>query len=318
MMIAQHLHKLIEDFQSQQPLRVGSLIITVYGDLLALRGGVVWLGSVINLLEPLGINARHVRTATSRLNKDNWISPRQVGRKSYYSLTDSGRRRFQNATPQIYAGPRSDWNARWTLVILPDSKIINRDSTIKELGWLGFGKITKAILAHPMPDMLSLERTLDDLGIRNDVIILDQASHEMTSSTALDAMVKGCWNLEELSGKYRKFLDRYRPVYETLSHMDMTQVDMTQDNPAALDFLLIRTLMVHEYRKILLRDPRLPDMLMPTHWEGNSAYQLCRNIYQLLLKKSEYCLSTMMETEEGHLPPPDPEFFRRFGNLEQK
>ena len=57
---------------------------------------------------------------------------------------------------------------------------------------------------------------------------------------------------------------------------------------------------------------------MPTHWEGNSAYQLCRNIYQLLLKKSEYCLSTMMETEQGHLPPPDPEFFRRFGGLEQK
>ena len=188
MTIAQQLKKLIQDFQDQQPLRVGSLIITVYGDLLTLRGGVVWLGSVIKLLDPLGINARHVRTAVSRLNKDNWISPHQVGRKSYYSLTDSGRRRFRNATPQIYAGPRSDWDQRWTLVILPDHKNIHKDVAIKELGWLGFGKIAKGTLAHPMPNVSSLERTLDGLNIRNEVIILHQASHELTSSTALDIM----------------------------------------------------------------------------------------------------------------------------------
>lgn len=306
MAITQQLKKLIQDFQDQQPLRVGSLIITVYGDLLALRGGAVWLGSVIKLLDPLGINARHVRTAVSRLNKDNWISPHQVGRKSYYSLTDSGRRRFRNATPQIYAGPRSDWDKNWTLVILPDNKLINKDVAIKELGWLGFGKITKGILAHPMPDILPLERTLDGLNIRNDVIILQQASHELTSSSALDIMVKSCWNLEELSIKYREFLERYRPVHQRLSVGNI---------PDEMDCLLIRILMVHEYRKILLRDPRLPDILMPDHWEGNSAYQLCRDIYQLLLKKSENCLSTIMETEEGSLPSPDKEFYQRFSGL---
>lgn len=310
MTIAQQLDKLIQDFQDQQPLRVGSLIITVYGDLLALRGGAVWLGNVINLLKPLGINARHVRTAVSRLNKDNWISPHQVGRKSYYSITDSGRRRFQNATPQIYAGPRSDWDQRWTLVILPDTnfghKKINKDIAVKELGWIGFGKISKGILAHPMPDMRPLERTLDHLEIRNDVIILQQASHELTSSTALDTMVKGCWNLEELSELYQNFMERYRPVYHEL---------FNGDTPGPEDSLLLRLLMVHEYRKILLKDPRLPNMLMPPHWEGNSAYQLCRNIYQLLLKSSEYYLSSTMETETGPLPQPGNEFYKRFNGL---
>ncbi len=306
MTIAQQLEKLIRDFQEQQPLRAGSLIITVYGDLLAPRGGTVWLGSLINLLDPLGINARHVRTAVSRLNKDNWISPRQVGRRSYYSLTESGRRRFRNATPQIYAGPRSDWDQRWTLVILPDNRDINKDLAIKELGWLGFGKITKGILAHPMPDMLSLDRTLDHLEIRQDVIILNQASHELTSSAALDIMVKGCWNLEELSIKYLKFLERYRPLLGQLTAGDI---------PGPEDSLLIRLLMVHEYRKILLRDPRLPDLLMPAHWEGNSAYRMCREIYQLLLAPSENRLSSLMETEEGCLPPAEEDFYNRFGGL---
>lgn len=301
-----HLEKLIQDFKDQQPLRVGSLIITVYGDLLALRGGSVWLGSVINLLEPLGINARHVRTAVSRLNKDNWISPRQLGRKSYYSITESGRRRFRNATPQIYAGPRSNWDQHWTLVILPDSKTINKDTAIKELGWIGFGRITKAILAHPMPDMLALARTLDHLEIRNDVIILDQASHELTSPAALDTMVKGCWPLEELCEMYRKFMERYRPVYQGLSDGDLQE---------PMDSLLIRLLLIHEYRKILLKDPRLPSKLMPAHWVGHAAYQLCRNIYRLLLTESEYCLSHIMETETGSLPEPDKSFYNRFSGL---
>ncbi|NOZ42151.1 MAG: phenylacetic acid degradation operon negative regulatory protein PaaX [Alphaproteobacteria bacterium] len=306
MILVRQLERLIANFQSQQPLRVGSLIITVYGDLLALRGGTVWLGSLIKLLEPLGINARHVRTAVSRLNKDSWISPRQLGRKSYYSLTASGQRRFRNATPQIYAGPRSDWDQRWTLVILPDNKKINKDMAVKELGWLGFGKIAKGILAHPMPDMPVLDRALDGLNIRDDVIILHQASHQLTAPAALDTMVKGCWTLDELSVKYRKFLERYRPLHQQLSRSEM---------PRGTDCLLMRILMVHEYRKILLRDPRLPDRLMPPRWEGNSAYQLCRDLYQLLLKNSESCLDQIMETEKGPLPPPDKEFFRRFGGL---
>ncbi len=313
MTIAQHLEKLIEDFQNQQPLRVGSLIVTVYGDLIALRGGCLWLGSLINLLEPLGINSRHIRTAVSRLNKDNWISPKQSGRKSYYSLTNSGRRRFQNATPQIYAGPRSDWHKRWTIVILPDDKNINKDLVIKELGWLGFGKINKGILAHPMPDIQPLEQTLTALGIREDVIILDQASHNLSAGAALDVMVKTCWNMAELSEKYQIFLEKYRLVLKVLSSLNMSQ-----NAPSSKECLLIRILMVHEYRKILLRDPRLPDMLMPDHWEGTAAYELCRDIYQLLLQRSEYCLSQTMETESGKLPVASADFYLRFGGLKAK
>jgi len=313
MTLTTHLENLIQNFQNQQPLRVGSLIITAYGDLLAARGGEAWLGSMIELLAPLGINARHVRTAFSRLNKDNWISPCQVGRKSYYSLTESGRRRFRNATPQIYAGPRSDWQGRWTLVILPENKKINKDNVLKELSWIGFGRIAKGILAHPMPDMRLLERILNDLGIREDVIILDQASHELTSGPALETMLDSCWKREELSEKYQKFLTKFRPLYQSLA------TGKREGNIAEpLDYLLIRILMIHEYRKILLRDPRLPDVLMPARWEGKAAYHLCRDIYQLLLKESEDHLSHIITTRAGPLPPPDEEFYQRFSGLDDK
>ena len=55
MTIAQHLEKLIQAFQEHQPLRVGSLIITIYGDLLALRGGEEQAEGLYNALGAAGV-----------------------------------------------------------------------------------------------------------------------------------------------------------------------------------------------------------------------------------------------------------------------
>ena len=65
--------RLVDQFQAQRPLRSGSLIITVYGDAIAPRGGTTWLGSLIALLEPFGLNPRLVRTSVFRLAKDVWL-----------------------------------------------------------------------------------------------------------------------------------------------------------------------------------------------------------------------------------------------------
>ncbi|WP_138379205.1 phenylacetic acid degradation operon negative regulatory protein PaaX [Luteithermobacter gelatinilyticus] len=300
------LKKLIDDFHRQQPIRAGSLIITVYGDVIAPRGGTVWLGSLISFLEPLGLSDRLVRTTISRLSKDSWLSATQIGRKSYYSLTDSGRRRFQNATPRIYAGPLIDWDGSWCLVILPQHLKQKRDAARKELGWLGFGTVSSGLMAHPLPDFPALKQTLELLDIHEDVILLTKARHDMTSGRALETLVHECWDLEELGQLYQDFLSRYRPVYHALR-----KGPLPRDEECAL----LRILMIHEYRKILLKDPLLPTQLLPAHWEGTAAHQLCRNIYRLLLSASEQYFSATLETADGPLPAPGAEFFRRFGGI---
>ncbi|NBW01851.1 MAG: phenylacetic acid degradation operon negative regulatory protein PaaX, partial [Betaproteobacteria bacterium] len=40
-------------FRRQQRMQAGSLIITVFGDVVMPRGGSIWLGSLIQLLSPL-------------------------------------------------------------------------------------------------------------------------------------------------------------------------------------------------------------------------------------------------------------------------
>lgn len=101
-MTSRFISEWIRNFLDQHPTRAKSLIITVYGDLIAAHGGTVWLGSFIRLMSPLGLNERTVRTSVYRLSQEKWLVSEQRGRKSHYSLTPSGRRRFEHAYRRIY------------------------------------------------------------------------------------------------------------------------------------------------------------------------------------------------------------------------
>ena len=90
--------KLVAEFASRRTLRTGSLITTVFGDSIAPRGGTVWLGSLITAMSEFGISERLVRTSVFRLVQDGWLQATQIGRRSYYSLTDEGRERFAQAS----------------------------------------------------------------------------------------------------------------------------------------------------------------------------------------------------------------------------
>ena len=99
---------------------------------------------------------------------------------------------------------------------------------------------------------------------------------------------------------------RFRPVYQAVRR---------EREPDPERSFQVRTLLVHEYRKILLRDPLLPEALLPSRWPGVAAYQLCRNLYALVAAPTELFLIERMETAEGPLPPAEPQYFQRFGGL---
>lgn len=79
------LSRIVNRFK-REPSRTGSLIITFYGDAILLRGGSVWLGTLLAFLELLEIDGGVVRTAMSRLAADGWLDREKVGRKSFYRL----------------------------------------------------------------------------------------------------------------------------------------------------------------------------------------------------------------------------------------
>jgi len=297
--------RLISEFKSRPTIRAGSLITTVFGDSISPRGGKVWLGSLIEAMASFGIGERLVRTSVYRLAQDGWLRSEQVGRRSYYSLTEEGRQRFDLATHRIYGSPTTNWDGQWCLLFLFGLSTADKDVVRKECGWLGFGAMSSNVLAHPAPNIADLDVTLQGLGVADELIVLQ--GQTIRNEAGMRRLTHDSWNLAELDERYGLFVKMFRPVMRAV-----------QSNARAPDktAFLCRTLLIQEYRKIMLRDPMLPAELLPADWRGAAAYQLCRNLYRVLYAPADRFLSENMETADGPLPPASAAFMTRFGGLE--
>ncbi|HYB49612.1 MAG TPA: phenylacetic acid degradation operon negative regulatory protein PaaX [Burkholderiaceae bacterium] len=302
------LDRLITQLLAQRPPRANSLIVTVYGDMIAPHGGTVWLGSFINLVQPLGLNARMVRTSVFRLSREKWLVSEQIGRRSYYSLTATGRRRFEHAYRRIYEDPRTAWRGEWQLVLMPPNALAPalREALRKELQWEGFAAIAPGVLAHPSAHGDSLLDILQGTGTHDKVVVLQAQTLGALAQRPLKELAEQCWNLAQVAAGYENFIARFRGIARALratSPLDPQQC------------FVIRALLMHEFRRVQLRDPQLPRQLLTADWPGDPARDLCRELYRLCQQKAEEHLLNVLETADGALPPAAASFYARFGGL---
>ena len=302
-----YVDELVESFSNQQPKRTGSLLISVFGDAIAPHGGSVWLGSLVKALEPFGVNDRLVRTSVFRLTKDGWLRSEQIGRRSFYSLTEKGQKQIHAASRQIYREPRRSWDGNWSLVELSGIETSERDKARKRLQWLGFAAFSNNLMAHPAPDKSAVMDELQKISGYQQILFM-QASVDDTRQDYLRELVQKAWVLNELDERYAQFLEKFSPVYHA------TRGTGNLDSKRAFQ---LRTLLIHEYRKILLRDPFLPHALLPGNWNGVAAYQLCRNLYILVAGPVARFLQENWESADGAFPPAEPGFFQRFDGIKQ-
>ena len=95
----------------QRPLGGSSLIITIFGDAIAPKGGVISLSSLIGLCGLFGVTERLVRTSAARLVESGWLGARRHGRRSEYHLSLRGLRRFRSAIFISLRGRLTRWRA---------------------------------------------------------------------------------------------------------------------------------------------------------------------------------------------------------------
>jgi phenylacetic acid degradation operon negative regulatory protein len=288
-------------FRRQRPLRAGSLIITVFGDALAPRGGAITLGSLIGLMTPFGLTERLVRTSVARLAADDWLDGRRVGRLSEYRLSAAGQQRFIEATRRIYAGPVTDWAGRWTLVLMAGASATRRRRIRDTLRWEGFGELEPGVLAHPTLTPAETRALLGVARPEDAPIVLEAHAAEATADRRL--VVEG-WDLRELAARYARFIRHFEPILPKI-----------REPLAPADAFLVRTLLIHEYRKIHLRDPLLPPSLLPADWPGTPAYEVCRAVYERVFRAAEDHLSEVGARLDGNLPAPASAVYQRFAGL---
>jgi phenylacetic acid degradation operon negative regulatory protein len=292
---------LLRHFRAQWPLRGGSLLITIFGDAIAPRGGAVTLGSLIRLAAPFGLTERLVRTSVARLAREGWLAARRSGRRSEYRLTRRGAERFAEATRRIYAAQPRRWRGRWTLVLLP-AAARRLQQLRRELRWLGFGQLTPALFAHPACPLRQASRWLRNLPQGRAALLLPGASGGLGVDRQLAA--RG-WDLALQARHYRQFIRRFVPVTKGVAARGL----------APETAFLVRTLLIHEYRKIHLKDPQLPPALLPADWAGRKAYRLCRTLYARAFCAAERHLSGCARRLHRPLPPAGAVARARFGGI---
>ena len=299
-------------FREQGRGQAGSVIVTVFGDGVLPRGGRIWLGSLIELLAPLGLNDRLVRTSVFRLTQDDWLEAVAHGRRSDYRLTPSGRRRFIEASRQIYTAAPPPWDQRWRLItvagVLDASE---RERLLRALFWHGFGEMAGDCFVHPSADLEAVFESLDGEGLGDALLKLLPlvAANPRLPVSGNDAdLVHRAWNLERLGQDYAAFVATYRAILQQWQARGGVPSSMGDDCA-----FLIRTLLIHDYRRLLLRDPQLPGVLLPTDWPGHEARTLCRQLYQQLLAPSERHLDRHLSLASGEVPTASALLGERFG-----
>lgn len=276
---------LIERLHARGRPRVWSLVITMFGDAVVPRGGRVALATLQEVMERLRVEPGALRTAMSRLAGDRWVTRERQGRNSFFSLDARGRHAFDLATRRIYAGGPPRWDGNWTVAIAAPGA----DAAATDLAGLGFVRVNGGV--HLRPETAEAPQANDVLSGML-VIHGNSAEHPQT----LGAL----WPSREIADAYRAFVAAFRPLHRAL-----------EGGAAAspLDAMAARTLLIHDWRRIVLRDPGLPRSLLPRDWPGEEARSLARAVYGVLAAPSEAWL------DRAGLPPlSEPERFRaRFG-----
>jgi phenylacetic acid degradation operon negative regulatory protein len=301
-------HEWINHFLETDPPRSKSLVMTIFGDAIAPHGGRLWLGSLIELVAPLGVTDRLVRTSVFRLVQEGWLVANREGRRSSYALQPEAAPRFARANRRIYAPPGVDWDGRWTLLLAPNGSIDTalRAAVRKELEWEGFAMLAPGLLAHPAADPHGVAEVLGRVDGGGRIFVCAATELPGVGARPLAELVREGWDLSAVVAGYRHFIEEFTPL------LDLLRAEPAPDPQQAF---IVRTLLIHAYRRVQLHDPMLPLALLPQPWPGSEAYALAQAIYRLVWAPAERHLMDVLRREDAAAPEADSGLYERFGGL---
>jgi len=123
----------------------------------------------------------------------------------------------------------------------------------------------------------------------------------------LATRIGAAWPLDELATRYRTFVAR--------ADVALTALRARGAAPDPEQCFVVRTLLIHAYRRALLRDPQLPPALLPDDWPGAHAYARTRDAYRLAFVPSEAHLARVLASAGEPPAPPNAAYQARFGGL---
>lgn len=300
------MRRVVANLKQSHRFSPKAIISTFFGDMIWPHGGSIWLGSLVEAAALFDIGESHARTSILRLSYEGWLNGARVGKLSYYTMNAD---RMRDYVTPIYGTPNDSWDGEWTMVFTGVASLAKQRYVRlrQSLIWEGVGQLAPHVFIVPSSDTSRLQKVLEEFKLADRVQLLSARALPTRDPELARQMVRDAWALSDLEKRYEGFLKRFRAVYQALDRQSGTL------DPH--DCFVIRTLLVLDYRVIAVRDPHLPATLLPTPWAGQSAFNLCKSIYQQVLEGSESYLASSLKALDGPLPPAQPLLWNRFGGI---
>jgi len=275
------LENIIGRVNRERRLRVWSLILTFFGDAILPRGGIVSAGTVSKLMKEFGIEDGTVRTAFSRLAKDDWIIRNKQGRNAYYTLAPKGHKPFQQASNRIYSIPQQHTKASsdWLLAINNSIALDEFKLLVQQYNGLLLNTSTGVFSSALAGVEEQLHKT--------------QCMVAKGSSQEVPDWVKEHESLQQYAVELSDFLGTFS---------GLTNSSEITTNP--INAMAARCLLIHEWRRLILRLPDIPNVLLPDDWPAQAAGEMVAAQYSDLFAASENWL--------------DKEFLESFGDTKSQ
>ncbi|MFK7837613.1 MAG: PaaX family transcriptional regulator C-terminal domain-containing protein [Sulfitobacter sp.] len=205
--------------------RVWSLMISIFGDLAQDRGQSI-PGPVLSaIMAGLHVKPEAARVALHRLRNDGWIISQKSGRISEHSLSDKGRAESAAASPRIYASP-DHAKTGWQFVMTSGDEV--------DISGEGFIRLQPRIYVGP-----ATAKVPDDA--------LCFTGSDVPPWLRTEAAPR------ETQQGFAALGDQLKALQIALG---------SDPSISPLQVAVIRTLIVHNWRRLVLKHPTLPAPLV--------------------------------------------------------
>lgn len=228
--------------------RVWSLMISLFGDMAPRKGDVIDGLTLSAIMNALDVKPEAARVALHRLRNDDWIASVKSGRISRHQLTKKGHAECAAASPRIYATP-DDVPTEWQLVILEASD----DAARKDMIERGFNYFKSRVYVGP-----ANQKTPKGAWV---TMGADQVPN---------------WVKDQLEPA--PLTDEYAALLSALTEFTDKAEQSDKDTLSPLETAVLRCLIVHNWRRLVLKHPILPRPLVAPDWAGHKCHQLVTDL----------------------------------------
>ena len=248
------------------------LVMTFLGAYAMPHDRVVWSGGLVTLLGDFGFSTGASRVALARMVRRGGLERLRSGRLVSYRPTPHTLALLEEGDRRIFSLGRSPHRAElWTVLwhAIPEERRLERARLARRLRFLGFGSAQDGMWISPRDREREVVALIESLGVGGYAGVM---VGRPAAGLDFRALASRAWDLDALDSRYRAFVDEFsgraRPA----------------DERAAF---LLRTRLVHRFRRFPALDPELPDELMRAPAHRAKAVRLFHRLYEALAPKAQ-------------------------------